>query len=47
MRGLSLVAASQGYFVVAVLGFLLAMVSLVLEHRLRSCDAQAQLPRGM
>ena len=34
MQGLSLVAVSRGYFLVAVLGLLIGLVSLVVEHRL-------------
>ena len=39
VRGLPLVAASWGYSPVAVLGLLIAMASLVEEHRLSSCEA--------
>ena len=38
MYGLPLVAVSRGYSLVAVLGVLVAMASLV-ENRLRSCEA--------
>ena len=34
MCRLSLVVASRGYSLVAVLGFLIAVASLVVEHRL-------------
>ena len=47
MRGLSLVAASRGYSPVAVLGLLVAVVSLVLEHRFQSCGTQASLPQSL
>ena len=34
LRGISLVAVSRGYFLVAVCGLLIVVVSLVAEHRL-------------
>ena len=34
MQGLSLVAVSRGYFLVAVLGLLIGLASLAVEHRL-------------
>ena len=39
--GLSLVSASEGYFLFAVRGLLLAMTSLVSEHELQSVWAEA------
>ena len=35
-----LVVASSGYFLVAVLGLLTAVASLVAEHRLQACGLQ-------
>ena len=49
---LSLVAASGGYSLVAVLGLLFAVASFVVDHalqvlRLSSCGPKAKLPHGM
>ena len=47
LRGLSLVTASGGYSLIAVLGLLISMATLVVEHRLWDARAQnygAQLP---
>ena len=45
--GFSLVAESRGYSLVVVWGLLTVEASLVLEHRLNSCGAQAVSPQHM
>ena len=39
--GFSLVAANGGYYLVMVLGLLIAVASLVTEHGLSSCGSRA------
>ena len=45
--GLSPVAATESCSLVSVLGVLVAVALLVVEHRLSSCGAQAQLLHSM
>ena len=45
--GFSLVAASQGYSEFAVSGLLVAVASLVSEHRLQGTRASAAVARGL
>ena len=46
VRGLSLVAASGGYSLGVVCGFLVAVASLVAEHRLYGLQASVVAARG-
>ena len=46
-RGLSPVAASRGYSLVVVCGFLGVMSSLIAEHRLWSSQVSAVAARGL
>ena len=45
--GFSLVTASQGYSEFAVCGLLVAVASLVSEHRLQGTRASAAVARGL
>ena len=47
LTGFSLVATSGGYSLVAMHGLLIAVASLIAEHRLRSCGPRANLLHGM
>ena len=47
MRGHSLAAVSRGYSLVAVLGLLPAVASLVAEHRLLDTWASVDVARGL
>ena len=46
-RGLSLVAASRGYSLGAVQGLLIAMASLVVQHRLQGVRASVVAACGL
>ena len=46
-RGLSLVAASGGYSLVLVCGFLIAAASLLAEHRFYGLQASVIAARGL
>ena len=46
VRGLSLVAASRGYSLAVVCGFLVAVASPVAEHRLYGFQASVVAARG-
>jgi len=45
--GFSIVSASGGYSLVAVLGFLIVVASLVAEHELQGTRAALVLARGL